>query len=114
MHELGIVFTIIDEVKKVAIENKVKAVTSVTLEIGEVSTIIPSYLEDVWNWAVKKEELLKGCKLKIEVIKAETYCENCGCTYPTVQYAKICPKCGSNHTYLLKGNEKNIKEIEVI
>lgn len=113
MHELGIVFSIIDEVKKVAIENNVKHVNSTTLEIGEVSTIVPSYLEDVWNWAVKKEEILNGCKLKIDVIKAETYCEDCGCTYETVKYAKICPNCGSEHTYLIKGNETNIKEIEI-
>ena len=113
MHELGIVFHIIDEVKEIAIENKVKHVNSVTLEIGEVSTLIPSYMEDVWNWAVKKEELMTDCKLNIEVIKAETYCEDCGNVYETVKYAKICPKCGSEHTYLIKGNEKNIKEIEV-
>lgn len=114
MHELGIVFHIIDEIKEVAIQNNVKHVNSVTLEIGEVSTLIPSYMEDVWKWAVEKEDLMKGCKLNIEVIKAETYCEDCGCTYETIKYAKICPKCGSEHTYLIKGNEKNIKEIEVI
>lgn len=115
MHELGIIFHIIDELKVVAKENNVKHINSVTLEVGEVSTLIPSYLEDCWKWAVhKEEEPLKDCLLKIEVVKAVTYCENCGKTYETVKYAKICPYCGSDHTYLLKGNEKVIKEIEVI
>ena len=41
-----------------------------------------------------------------------TYCEDCGKTYPTVQYAKICPHCGSDKTYLVTGNEVSIKEIE--
>lgn len=114
MHELGIIFHIIDSLKDVAKENNVKHINSVTLEVGEVSTLIPSYLTDCWNWAVNKEELMKGCQLKIDVIKAETYCQDCGKTYETVKYAKICPYCKSPNTYLIKGNEKNIKEIEVI
>ncbi len=115
MHELGIIFHIIDELKIVAKENNVKHINSVTLEVGEVSTLIPSYLEDCWKWAVNKEdEVLKGAKLKIEVIKAETFCTHCGKTYETVKYAKICPYCKSDQTYLIKGNEKVIKEIEAI
>ena len=30
----------------------------------------------------------------------------------TVEHGKICPYCGSEHTYLQQGNEFNIKEIE--
>ena len=45
MHELGIVFSIINSVENVAKENNVKHVDVVELEIGEVSTIVNSYLE---------------------------------------------------------------------
>ncbi len=113
MHELGVVFHVIDHVKKIAEENKVSHVNSVTIELGEVSAVIPFYLEDCWNWAVTKHEVLIGCKLKIETIKAVTYCEDCKSEYETVKYGKICPNCGSEHTYLLRGNEFTIKEIEV-
>ena len=50
MHELGVVFHIADSVVKVAQENEAKQGHSGTLEIGEVSTIIPEYLIDVWKW----------------------------------------------------------------
>ena len=33
-------------------------------------------------------------------------------TYPTVKYGRECPYCHGPHTYLLEGNECNIKEIE--
>ena len=56
MHELGIVFHIIKEVKKVAQENNCSKVSKVVMNIGEVSTVVPYYLEDCWNWAVAKEE----------------------------------------------------------
>ena len=57
--------------------------------------------------------MLKGCELKCNIIPAVTYCEDCGKEYPTVEHGKICPHCGSEHTYLLRGNEVEIKEIEV-
>ena len=112
MHELGIVFHIIKSVEEIGEQNGLSKVSSVTLEIGEVSGIVPEYLPDCWNWAAAKSELLRGSELRIEQIDAVTFCENCGKTYPTVQYAKICPHCGSDKTYLLAGNEVNIKEIE--
>ena len=41
-------------------------------------------------------------------------CEDCGKTYETVKYAKICPYCKSENTYLIQGNEVQIKEIEAL
>ena len=114
MHELSIVFDILDQIEEIAKENHASEIKSLTLEIGEVSMVVPSYLEDCFKWACKKKEVTKNCKLKIEIIKAITICTNCNRTYDTLTFAKICPYCGSDKTYLLKGNEFNIKEIEVI
>lgn len=114
MHELGIVFHIIDTIEQVGAERQLSEVSAVTLEIGEVSTVIPSYLEDCWNWAVKRTKLLADAQLKCEIIKGITVCENCEKTYETVKYGKICPFCSSPDTHLLTGNEVNIKEIEAV
>ncbi len=113
MHELGIVFYIIRDVKKAAEENGVTHVSSVVMNIGEVSTIVPEYLTDCWRWAADKEEMLKGCELIIEPIPAVTHCDGCGKDYPTVAHGKTCPHCGSEKTWLLRGNEVEIKEIVV-
>ena len=112
MHELGTVFYVIREVEQVVEENHLTKVASVTLEIGEVSGIIPYYLTDCWQWAIQKSQYLKEAQLKIETIPAVTFGEDCKQPYPTVKYAKICPHCKSEHTYLVAGNEYNIKEIE--
>ena len=112
MHELGIVFHVIDDVKEIGKENSLTRVNSVTLEIGEVTGVFPDYFEDCFRWACDRTELLKGAKLNLLTIPAVTFCEDCKKTYPTVQFGKICPNCGSEHTYLLQGNEFSIKEIE--
>ena len=114
MHELGTIHYVIDTVEKLAVENELTRVASVTLEVGEVSGIIPRFLTDYWEYARKKTTYLQEAELKIETIKAVTYCQACGKTYPTVQYAKICPYCQSDNTFLVTGNEYVIKEIEAM
>ncbi len=113
MHELGVVFKIIDNLKEAAADYNLSRIDAVTIRLGEVSTVIPEYLEDCWKWARKKSPLLEGAEIKIETIPAVTYCQDCQNTYPTVKYAKICPYCGSGQTFLIQGNEFEIKEIEV-
>lgn len=114
MHELGTIHYVIDTVEKLAVENELSKIGSVTLEVGEVSGIIPRFLSDYWEYAKKKTSYLQEAELKIETIQAVTYCQNCGRTYPTVRYAKICPYCQSGNTFLVTGNEYVIKEIEAI
>ena len=114
MHELGTIHYVIDTVEKLAVENELTKIGSVTLEVGEVSGIIPRFLTEYWEYAKKKTRYLQEAELKIDTIKAVTYCQNCGKTYPTVQYAKICPHCQSDNTFLVTGNEYVIKEIEAI
>ena len=94
MHELGIVFSIMDTLGDVAKENQLQHIQSVTIEVGEVSAVIPDYLVDCWGWAQKKRELLQNCQLLVETLPAVTHC-------------------GSEKTWLLTGNEINIKEITV-
>ena len=113
MHELGIVFYIIRDVKQAAGEHGVGHVNAVVMNIGEVSTVIPEYLQDCWRWAADKEDLLRGCELKCNIIPAVTLCNACGREYPTVQYGRTCPYCNSEDTVLEQGNEVEIKELEV-
>ena len=51
MHELGIVFHIIDSIEEVGRQNKLRRVSTVTLELGEVSGVVDTYLVDCWHWA---------------------------------------------------------------
>lgn len=112
MHELGIIFHIIERVEEVCRENRLTTVASVTLEIGEVSGAVDSYLTDCWVWAAEKSEFLKGSTLRIEWLPGITLCDCCGKTYRTLDHGKTCPHCSSGDTHLQSGREIMIKEIE--
>lgn len=112
MHELGIIVHVTRQLQQVAAENDVTEIGSVTLEIGEVSGIVHEFLTDCWQYYRKKFPLIEHAEMKIETLEAVTYCEACGKTYPTVAHGRQCPHCESWNTYLLCGQECNIKEIE--
>ena len=111
MHELSIVTYVIEQVEEIAKENQLTDIESVTLEFGEVSGIEPEYLLDCWNWYAKKPPLIEPTKFLYDTIPAVTWCTACKRPYPTIQYGKTCPHCGSGETWLQQGNEMNIKQI---
>lgn len=114
MHELGTIVYVINTVEKLCKEQELSTVKSVTLEVGELSGIVPEYLVDFFNYARKNTEFLKEAELKINTLNAVTFCQDCKQTYETVKYGKECPYCQSGNTFLVTGNEYNIKEIEAM
>ena len=50
MHELGIIVNINKTLAEVAADNGVSRISRVTLELGEVSGIVPELLEDCWKF----------------------------------------------------------------
>ena len=113
MHELGIVMQVVDQVEQVAEEHNASQVRKVNMEIGEVSSVVPELFTDCFHWAKKKTRRLREAELEIILLEAVSYCQDCKSTYKTTAYAKECPFCGSRSTYLLTGNEINIRDIEV-
>ncbi len=112
MHELGIIVHISKTLDEIAVENGLTQIGRVTLEIGEVSAIVPSYLTDCWAYYRRSRPLIAEAMLEIETLPAVTTCRSCGQNYATVQYGRRCPHCLGWDTYLLTGDECRIKEIE--
>jgi hydrogenase nickel incorporation protein HypA/HybF len=113
MHEMGIILHLAKTLEETAEQEKIKKITRVTLEVGEVSGIMTDYFVDCWNYFRRKHPVLETAELTLETIPAVTWCDACKSTYPTVEFGRTCPHCGSGETWLLKGNECIIKEIEV-
>ena len=63
MHELGIVFHVIRAVENIGREQGLTDVASVTLELGQVSGVVPHELESCWKWAAARTELMPRAQL---------------------------------------------------
>ncbi len=114
MHELGIVVKVLEQVDQLAAEYKAEKILKVTMEVGEVSSIVPDLFTDAFDWAKKKTRFAQEAELEMIIIEGRTYCQACGETYKTVAHGKKCPHCGSFDTYLLTGDQIIIKDISAV
>ena len=112
MHELGLVFHMVDLLEKVGEENELTHIERVVLDLGEVSGVLVDQLQDCWKWASAKSELLAGAVLEVNQLAAVTICNDCGRTYPTIAHGRICPHCESPNTVLVSGNQMEVREVE--
>ena len=112
MHELGLVFHMVDLLEKVGEENELTHIERVVLDLGEVSGVLVDQLQDCWKWASAKSEVLTGAVLEVNQLAAVTICNDCGRTYPTVAHGRICPHCESPNTVLVSGNQMEVREVE--
>lgn len=112
MHELGVVFAMIDVLEDAAKENELTHIRAVNVDLGEVSGVVTEFFEDAWQWASGKNDLLHGAELDVHIVPAVTVCNACGKTYTTVEHGRTCPYCHSEDTELLRGRELEIRSIE--
>ena len=112
MHELGVVFHMVDLLEDAAREHGLARIAKVTVSLGEVSGVVTEFFEDAWLWASQRSDVLRDAELEIYEIEAASVCNGCGKTYKTVSHGRICPYCGSPRTELLYGAELEIDSIE--
>ena len=110
MHELGLIFQVIKRVAPLAAENQVDRILKVTLQIGEVSYVVPEYIEELFPDACEGTPL-EGCVLEIEPIKARGKCRKCNRAFDILQFSGECPRCKEVDYDLISGDEFLVKEV---
>ena len=110
MHELSIVLEIVKTVENFARENGVSKIDTLVLQIGELSSTIPRYIEDCYPMAIEGS-LLENTKLEIEILPGNAFCLDCEETYNLKENNSVCPHCGSESFKIMSGHEFFIKEI---
>ena len=67
MHELGIMYHIVEQVLKVVNTNQLTKVEAIVLQVGEMSSVVPRYLHACYPAAVDGT-ILENTKLEVEII----------------------------------------------
>ena len=112
MHEMSLAIQAIRSVLDFADENGIDAIDTVVLEIGELSLVVPEYMEEAWK-AASQRTMLENTRLRIDVTPGNGICGGCGKVYNIVANKGVCPDCGSRDKEVLCGREFNIKELLV-
>ena len=110
MHELGIIIEVGQTVERIAREQNLTQIQRLTLQIGELSSVIPYFVEQCYPAAVDGT-MLEQTELEIEVLPGNGLCKSCGKVFNLREHERTCPRCGARSWELLGGKEFNIKEI---
>jgi hydrogenase nickel incorporation protein HypA/HybF len=110
MHELGVVFEVIKNVENFAKKNGVTKIDTLVLQIGELSSMIPKYIEACYPAAVDGT-FMQYTKLKIEILPGNGLCKKCSTVFNLMKNGGKCPDCSNEEWELLSGKEFMIKEI---
>ena len=110
MHELGILYHVVEQVSRIAEQNRLTQIDTLVLQVGERSGVIPRYLEACYPAAVDGT-MLQNTKLKIETLPANGRCRACGKVFGLTEHGETCPQCGVRDYESLGGREFFIKEI---
>jgi len=112
MHELGIVMEIVRVVDELAKEQGITVVEAIVLQIGELSPVVPKYIEECYPAAVDGT-FMENTKLEIEIMPGNGICKDCETVFNVLKNSGKCPRCGSKNFETLSGRDFYIKEIRV-
>ncbi len=110
MHELGIMYHIVEQVTSVVEQNQLTEVEAIVLQVGELSSVVPRYLHACFPAAVDGT-VLENTKLEVEILTANGICGGCRTVYPILKHSKVCPKCQEEDFEMISGGEFYLKEI---
>ena len=112
MHELGITQSIVEIAERTARDQDARKVLSVTIEVGDLSGVIPDAVEFCYE-VCAQETLLEGSRLIINRIEGRGRCQECRAEFKLDNMTFDCPACSSLAVQRLQGEELNIKEVEI-
>jgi hydrogenase nickel incorporation protein HypA/HybF len=109
MHELSITQSMVELCEQYADGQQV---ISVTVEIGDLSGVVPQAVEFCFE-ACCRGTLLEGARLIITTIPGTARCRDCGFEQQVGSLYKACSACGGFDLELLSGRELRVRELEV-
>ena len=112
MHEIGIVRQLLRTVNAFAEENGIKEIHEVVVDCGELSLVIPEYVQELYP-PVVKGSILEKAKLTVNIVPGLAECEDCDEIFNVIEHKGYCPNCGSFEKTVLSGKDFTVREIIV-
>lgn len=112
MHEMGIADAVLKTVDRISQQEEAAWVRSVTVEVGDLSGVVPRFLANCWE-AVAAGTAYARTQLLLHPVPATARCEDCGQVFVVDTAQLRCPGCRSDKLTPLSGTELTIAQIEI-
>lgn len=112
MHELAICQALIDRLERVADEHGASGIRTVTVQIGALSGVVPSLLENAFRVA-RTGTCARAAELHTETLEPTIRCRRCELESITPSNRLVCPACGARDAELISGDEMLLRQVEL-
>ncbi len=110
MHEVGIISSMLKTLERVKVEEELTHIDKIVVEVGELSGVVPHYMEQCFPAAVYKTPF-EDLKMELELAPGTIQCLACGKLFPFHGIQWKCPDCESEKLKPVEGTGLLIKEI---
>ena len=112
MHELSIAMALVEEMEKVAREQKARTVPRITLIVGVLSGVDPEALKGAFPLAAE-DTIASGAELVVERVEARVRCRDCGALSKPEAPFLYCADCRGLNVEVEAGRELYIKSMDI-
>ena len=112
MHEIGVVRAMVKTVTDYAAANQISEISEIVADCGELSLVIPEYVEELYPPVVKGTPL-ENTKLIVNIVPGMAECDECNELFRVIEHKGYCPRCGSFDKTILSGRDFLIREIHI-
>ncbi len=112
MHELPVTMSILSIVLEHAKTVKANKVSRINLTIGELSGIVPEYIELQFDF-LSKDTIAAGANLTIHQPPTKLRCRNCDTVFSPDNQDWVCPSCREQKIEIVSGRECSVESMEV-
>ena len=112
MHEMSLVEGVLQLIEEAARQQGFARVSTVWLEIGELSGVEPAALAFCFD-AVVRGSIAQGARLEIIRLPGTGWCRACARSVPMSEVYDECPVCGGHPVQVTGGTEMRVRELEV-
>ena len=112
MHEMSICQALLDQVERIAQEQRASQVDSIVLSIGPLSGVEPVLLSRAFEVA-RLQTVAENSTLEIETGPIVVECRSCGASGEAGVNRLVCPSCGDWQVNVVQGDELLLMRLEV-
>jgi hydrogenase nickel incorporation protein HypA/HybF len=112
MHEMSLAEGVLQLIEEAARKDQFSKVTTVWLEIGQLSGVEPQAMEFCFG-AVTHGSVAADARLEIIELPGQGWCMACAKSVPMTEVFGECPECGGYQMQVTGGTEMRVKELEV-
>lgn len=113
MHELSIMQSLVEQLDAIAHQHHADRIARFTIEVGELSNIVPEILVNAFALIKAETPLLAHTLMEVRQIPIILSCNACGRKFSPEMLKFRCDECGSVDVQMLQGEELLLRDVEL-